>query len=57
MDFQSNERAAAILGIVFAVWLIWLIYLMVNANWRVVAVAAVVGAAILLVARSLSRAS
>jgi hypothetical protein len=52
MDFRSGERPAAILGIAFAVWFMVQIYLVSSLNWRAAAVAVVIGAGILLVARA-----
>jgi len=54
MDLHFGDRPA-MLGTAFGVWLIAFIYLLSSANWRAVAVAVVIGAGILIFARSASR--
>ena len=49
------ERAARILGATFAVWIMVLLYFAINGKWPAFGVSMLVGAAILLVARSISR--
>lgn len=55
MDMDARERTAMIMGIIFAVWFMALLYFLINAVWLAIAPVVVVGAVILVVARSMSR--
>ena len=55
MHLDPADRSAAIMGIVFALWIMGLLYLLINAMWIAIAPAVVIGAVILFVARSMSR--
>jgi len=44
------------MGIIFALWIMGLLYLLINGMWIAIAPAVVIGAVILFVARSMSRA-
>lgn len=52
---EIRERTAAIMGIIFALWVMALLYLLINAMWLAIAPAVIIGVVILFVARSMSK--